>query len=465
MSNMAIGRGWIVYSKDNKRVGDVTEVHPHYLLVSKGVILIKDMYLPIGAVARTDGTRVILSINYDVLRKMDLSHEPAPIVAPEPEPYHDPSPGVYDNVEYPSEADMPSEPLAFPGTWGADVPEYEETPSYSRPLPNGLIEVEHALNLAFQDLGYGMPVVFLQGWPFDSTIWEPLPAIIAAQHRVILFDTRGSGDSDRPWDYYSLDTLVHDLHRVIIEQSLHDVTLIAWSSAASVALQYAREHPARLARVLLLSPLILQWLAAEDAESWVGHRPDLDLAAQDAWTEDLLNDRSALFERLVDRLTNAPLSSARRQWLMARLLHGAPHAQGKLFEVMRAYDPTGLLVDIKAPVTILSGEQDRLSTPALAARLAEQLPGSQVITIGNCGHACFIDCREVVVKAILDVVDSPITLPEDAEDAVGAASTDPGDHASESGTDPDLEEDPELDAEPNSDLIGSAADRSLLLDE
>jgi non-heme chloroperoxidase len=447
MSSMSIARGWTVVSSDSKRVGDVTEVHPHYLLVSRGVFRVKDMYLPLGTVDRTEGETVILTVTFDVLKSMDLSREPPPIVNPEPEPLHDPVSQGYETSEYPSETDTSDEPLAFPGDWASEDTEFEETPSYARPLPNGLIEVEHALNLAFQDLGYGLPILLLQGWPFDSAVWEPLPTILADEHRVITYDMRGSGDSDKPWDYYSIDTLVHDLHRIVVEQSLRGMTLVAWSTAAPLALEYAREHPKRVERIVLLSPLLLNWLAAEDAPTWIGHSPELDRATQEAWAADLLADRPALFERIVDRITHAPLSSARRQWLWQRLMLGAPYAQGKLFQALQTYDPTGLLAEIETPVTIISGEQDRLSPPALSARLADMLPRAQVVTVGDCGHASFIEQRSVIFQAISDLVDAHI---EQANENEATIDTEPVD-----GAIPDHE----------SELVSTEAEQSLLLDE
>jgi peroxiredoxin len=444
---MSIARGWGVVSSDGKRVGDVTEVHPHYLLVTRGVLRVKDMYLPLGTVAHIEDESVVLTVTYDVLRKMNLSHEPPPIIAPEPEPLQDPVASGYDSSEYPSEADTSDEPLAFPGAWESETELADETPSYARPQPNGLVEVEHSLNLAFDDLGYGSPILLLQGWPFDRTVWEPLPTILAADHRVITFDMRGSGDSDKPWDYYSVDTLVHDLHRVFIELTLRDVTLVAWSSAASVALDYAREHPARIGRVVLLSPLILSWLAEDDAQAWVGHTPELDRATQDAWTAELVDDRPALFEHLIDRLTNAPLSRPRRRWLWQRMMHSAPHAQSKTLEMLRLHSPDGLLADIKPPVTIFSGELDRLSPPGLGARLAEALPRAQLVTLSECGHASFIEQRTAVVQAILELVDGQNEQADDNE------ATIEGEQAAE-----DVAED-------EAGLVGTDSQRSLLVEE
>lgn len=402
-NTVAISRGWTVLTADGKRVGDVTEVHGHYLLVSRGVILVRDMFLPLGAVDRVEGATVILSVTQEVLRTMNLAHVPPPPPELEAPPLQDPAPS-YETPAYASDTDAPAEPYSYPTWEPEETPEYEEMPSYTRAQPNGLVEVEVGLNLAFQDLGYGETIVLMPGWPFDSAIWEPLPTILARDYRVITYDPRGTGASDRPWEYYGTELQTTDLHRLIVEQSLRDVTLVGWSSAALVALMYAREHHKRVARVVLLGPLVPAWLAADDAEEMLGVRPELDAATQEAWQQDLLDDRPALHERLIDRLTHRPLSGAQRQWLWQRLMLGAPHAQLKAWEALRSYDPAELLAEIQTPVTIISGESDRLAPPALAARLASLLPRAQSLTLSECGHAVFLDQREAVVQALRDLL-------------------------------------------------------------
>jgi pimeloyl-ACP methyl ester carboxylesterase len=56
-----------------------------------------------------------------------------------------------------------------------------------------------AIELYYEDLGAGSPVLLLAGYPFSGTSWEKqIPALIAAGHRVIAVDRRGFGRSSRP---------------------------------------------------------------------------------------------------------------------------------------------------------------------------------------------------------------------------------------------------------------------------
>ncbi|MGH2344800.1 MAG: alpha/beta fold hydrolase, partial [Chloroflexota bacterium] len=413
-NTMAIGRGWAVITSDGKRVGDVIEVHDHYLLVSRGVIFVRDRYLPLGTVDRVEEKRVILTVTEDMFRKMDLSHiPPPPIVEPSTEPLAQPMPVTDVDPTYmpqPYEADAGNYSTGWQSDAGAD---YDETPSYTPAQPNGLIQIEHGLNLAYTEIGYGQPIVLVPGWPFDSAVWEPLPTVLAEDYRVVTYDPRGTGKSDAPWDYYSVDAMAGDLHRLIVEQALYEVTLVAWSTGAVVALAYARTFPKRISRLVLVAPVVLRWpeppeagdvaeesseepsLADEPAErsakepspadepaqefpeepspmaeadevlrdeEWEGEDPItrqsgepsiLDESIQESWATQLLEDRPALFRLLVEELAGPELSEPHRHWLWERLMLGGHHAHIKTWEAIRTYDLTDSCTDVRTPVTIV----------------------------------------------------------------------------------------------------------------
>ncbi|HEY8287261.1 MAG TPA: alpha/beta fold hydrolase [Chloroflexota bacterium] len=409
---MAISRGWPVITADGKRVGDVTEVHGHYLLVSQGILFVRDRYLPLGSVDRVENERVILTVTDAVLRKMDLSNVPSPpVLEPTTQAMSDPMAAGAIDPGYTSDPYAVDAGNYTSGYQDDAVTDYMETPSYTRAQPNGLVEIEHGLNLAYAEFGYGQTMVLVPGWPFDSAVWEPLPTILGEDYRVVTYDHRGTGKSDAPWDYYSVDAMAGDLHRLLVEQALFDVTLVAWSSGTTVALAYANSYPKRVTRLVLLAPVIPQWLGDPESGGWLGEAPALDAPTQERWAAEILEDRPAFLRQVVDQLAGPGLSEPRRQWLWQRLLLGGHHAHVKTWEALRTYDPSDFLEGIQAPVTILSAADDRLSPPALGARLAELLPHADHRIQEDGSHALFLDQREAVIALLREL----LTIPEEPE--------------------------------------------------
>jgi pimeloyl-ACP methyl ester carboxylesterase len=435
-NTLAIGRGWAVITADGKRVGDVIEVHDHYLLVSHGVIFVRDRYLPLGTVERTGDKQVILTVTEAVFRKMDLSHIPQPpIIEPSTEPLAQPMPVTDFNAGYtpdPYQADAGNYSTGWQGDSGSD---YDEMPTYTRAQPNGLVEIEHGLNVAYSEMGYGQPVLLIPGWPFDSAVWEPLPTVLAAEYRTVTYDPRGMGKSDAPWDSYFVEAMAGDVHRIIVEQALYDVTLVAWSTGATIALAYARSFPKRLARLVLVAPVLLKWPEApaafeESAEGSVAASEEgedspeapekprepaaepeeslvLDEATQERWNAALLEDRPALFAQLVDEMVGPNLSEPHRQWLCHRMLSGGHHAHVKTWDALRNYDLTDCFSEVKAPITIVSARGDRFSPPAAGARLASLLSDAKHIEIEGQSHAVFLEQRAALMGILNDLLTPP----------------------------------------------------------
>jgi uncharacterized protein (TIGR02271 family) len=78
MHHDEIGRGWTVYDTNDEKIGDVADVRTGYLLVQKGLIFIKDVYIPMSAVSRTDGTNgaVYVSAQKDSIDSMGWDAPP-----------------------------------------------------------------------------------------------------------------------------------------------------------------------------------------------------------------------------------------------------------------------------------------------------------------------------------------------------------------------------------------------------
>src|SRR4051794_32785509 len=78
--------------------------------------------------------------------------------------------------------------------------------------------------------GQGRPVVLIHGWPLSAEAWKPqLGPLRAAGHRVIAYDRRGFGRSEKPASGFDYDTLADDLADLLEARDLDDVTLVGFS--------------------------------------------------------------------------------------------------------------------------------------------------------------------------------------------------------------------------------------------
>ena len=87
--------------------------------------------------------------------------------------------------------------------------------------------------------------VLVHGWKQSHRLWDPAIARLAARHRVVAFDLRGMGESDKPNSRYTFDELAGDLAFVLDALDLEDVTLVGWSMGCTVSLAAARRRARR----------------------------------------------------------------------------------------------------------------------------------------------------------------------------------------------------------------------------
>src|SRR5260370_1721776 len=87
-----------------------------------------------------------------------------------------------------------------------------------------------ASDLYYEDHGSGPPVVLIHGWPLNGDAWEKQTAVLlAAGHRVIVYDRRGFGRSSKPATGYNYDTFAADLDVLLNTLSLTDLSLVGHS--------------------------------------------------------------------------------------------------------------------------------------------------------------------------------------------------------------------------------------------
>lgn len=100
--------------------------------------------------------------------------------------------------------------------------------------------------------GEGGPVVAIHGLTANHTCWYPLADTVAPARRLIAYDLRGRGDSDKPPRGYDLATHGADLLGLLDHLGAARATIMGHSLGASIAVRFAVHHPERVERLVLL---------------------------------------------------------------------------------------------------------------------------------------------------------------------------------------------------------------------
>ncbi len=97
----------------------------------------------------------------------------------------------------------------------------------------------------------GPPVLLVHGWKGSHRQFDRLAPHLAGDFRVVRYDLRGMGESDKPRSTYDFDVMSDDLATVLQRLDLDEVTAVGSSMGCSVLLQYMRRGGGRIARLVL----------------------------------------------------------------------------------------------------------------------------------------------------------------------------------------------------------------------
>ncbi len=102
------------------------------------------------------------------------------------------------------------------------------------------------IDLYYEDHGSGEPIVLIHGYPLSGASWEKqVPALLGAGYRVITYDRRGFGKSSQPTTGYNYDTFAEDLHELVNQLKLRDLTLVGFSMGGGEVARYIGKYSSK----------------------------------------------------------------------------------------------------------------------------------------------------------------------------------------------------------------------------
>ncbi len=249
----------------------------------------------------------------------------------------------------------------------------------------------NGLTFHVQELGQGPPVAMIHGMFLGNLAswYFSVAPILAGEHRVLMYDLRGHGRSERATTGYDLDTQAADLRALTARFDGQPLDLVGHSYGGLVALRFAVDHPERVRRLAIVeAPLPPQQIAENRAV--LGLHPDMMLEVMDparlrAAIGAAGHDADELMGRLLPPgMKDTLLGSKRRLRNFFRGLHFlmTETTIGRDVEAERDFT-SAELANLERPVLAVYGESS--SCRPAGDRLAAELPQAR-LEIMPCGH-------------------------------------------------------------------------------
>ena len=229
-------------------------------------------------------------------------------------------------------------------------------------------------------------VLFLPTWTMvHSRIWKAqVPYFSRSGFRVVTFDNRGNGKSDRPDVGYTAGRIADDALAVMDATGVARTALVAFSAGGRWAVKLAAEHADRVTHLVLISTSSLR----VDGQQ----RPDFYAERESYEGEQKYNahywrhDYPGFLQYWAERIVPEPHSTKQHEDIVAWGLETNAEILIKTVEDSAVPELAELLARIECPTLILHGSEDRGFTRERAEVLQHAIPGSQLIELEGCGH-------------------------------------------------------------------------------
>jgi len=266
------------------------------------------------------------------------------------------------------------------------------------------------VHLAYQTYGSGeFDILIMPGFVSHvERVWEH-PACRAsllslmALGRLVLFDRRGVGLSDRVGSAPSVDVTAGDIGTVLRAVQARRVVLFGASECGPACIRFAVDQPRRVAGLILFGSLA--------RGSWAPDYPHALRASQyDAWRRQLVAEWGgpAGIDTFAPSLSGDP--QARAWWAGLLRAASSPGGIGAVLEALRDTDVRQLLPRLSVPTLVLHRRNDRAVRFAAGRDMASHITGAQFVELDGDDHWFFAGAQQPLRDAVRQFVTA---LPRD----------------------------------------------------
>ena len=248
------------------------------------------------------------------------------------------------------------------------------------------------IRLAYATSGSGPPLVKASNWlthldfEWESPIWRHWWQSLSRHHRVVRYDERGNGMSQREAANVSFDTWVQDLETVVDAAGLDRFTLLGISRGASIAIAYAVRHPERVSRLVLYGGFATgldHYGSDADRES----RRALCSLVRLGWGLNNPAFCKVFTCRFIHRAT-----PAHEAWFdQLQRVSTSPETAARLMIIDDGIDVRPLLPQVRVPTLVVHCDDDRAVVPERGRDLAAAIPGARYVSLPSANHLLMED--------------------------------------------------------------------------
>lgn len=254
------------------------------------------------------------------------------------------------------------------------------------------------ISVYYETHGEGEALLLIMGYGSYSRHWSHLIPSLSNDYRVVAFDNRGTGQSDKPDIPYTIEMMAGDAAGLLQAIGIDAVHVFGVSMGGMIAQEFAIRYPDKVISLILgcttpggrnaVPPTSESLAFLFDPER--GKLPAEERARETIpwlWGQEFIRNNPDVVEQYVAITAEYPTP-----------LHGFQR-QGQA--IMR-HDTYDRLPQVRVPTLVIAGSADRLIQVENSRLLAFRIAGAELVILENAGHGFITDAQEEASKAIMD---------------------------------------------------------------
>jgi 3-oxoadipate enol-lactonase len=242
------------------------------------------------------------------------------------------------------------------------------------------------------------PLLMIMGLGANATSWEMQVPDFSREHKVVAFDNRGSGRSEKPHAPYTMPQLADDAVGLMDHLGMDSAHVFGMSMGGMIAQELVLNHPKRV-RTLILGGTMAGGAGAVLAGP--------QLIQQ--WAANALLPPEQAIENGLRFLYSDAFIAKNKERLVKRAIKLA-HLQAPLYALQRqvmavvGFNAHERLKQVRCPTLILTGTEDRIIPPENSRILAEEIEGSELVEFEGAGHGFLAERAAETNAAVLGFI-------------------------------------------------------------
>jgi 3-oxoadipate enol-lactonase len=264
------------------------------------------------------------------------------------------------------------------------------------------------VELYYEEHGSGAPLLCIMGFATDSAGWLLQVPEFSKTYRTIVFDNRGVGRSSKPTGAYTIHEMADDAEALLDHLGVDRAHVLGLSMGGMIAQELVLRHPKRVRGLVLAATFPEPDVASEEQRKMLFTQMGGTLTEGGEMKMDFTAMNPMVFFQSMLPLVFSPAFIQNELPKLIQIFSGSLQygfsieaIMGQMQAIM-AHKATDRLAQIGAPTLVLTGDADRLISPANSDVLAEHIPGAKLVRLPGGTHGFNFEMADTFNRTVLD---------------------------------------------------------------